>query len=199
MIRYLIHRPTTDGKYYAVIAGLSTDAKPTASLITGSRFVEADTGARYMFDESAGQWNETDSPDQIDAAVQAWLDDHPEATTTVQDGSITKAKLHDDLADEIEQNTADVGELKSAIAQDAIDNLLQVENIFGTTQSIVFDSAGNVQSITHKDGNNNTVRTDVFTFAANSITETRTLSTGESLTIVTNTTTLQTIVTYAAA
>ena len=115
MIRYLIHRPTTDGKYYAVIAGLSTDAKPTASLITGSRFVAADTGARYMFDESAGQWNETDSPDQIDAAVQAWLDDHPEATTTVQDGSITKAKLHDDLADEIEQNTADVGVLKSAL------------------------------------------------------------------------------------
>jgi hypothetical protein len=89
--------------------------------------------------------------------------------------------------------------LKSAIAQDAIDNLLQVENIFGTTQSIIFDSAGNVQSITHKDGSNNTVRTDVFTFAANSITETRTLSTGESLTIVTNLTTLETTTTYAAA
>lgn len=90
-------------------------------------------------------------------------------------------------------------DLKSAIAQDAIDNLLQVENIFGTTQSIVFDSAGNVQSITHKDGNNNTVRTDAFTFAANSITETRTLSTGESLTIVTNLTTLETTTTYSAA
>ena len=92
-----------------------------------------------------------------------------------------------------------VGELKSALDQDAIDNLLQVENIFGTTQSIVFDSSGNVQSITHKDGSNNTVRTDVFTFVANSITETRTLSTGESLTIVTNLTTLETTITYAAA
>ena len=93
----------------------------------------------------------------------------------------------------------ELSELKSAIAQDAIDNLLQVENIFGTTQSIVFDSADNVQSITHKDGSNNTVRTDAFTFAANSITEVRTLNTGETLTIVTNTTTLVTTVTYAAA
>ena len=93
----------------------------------------------------------------------------------------------------------DIRDLKSAIDQDAIDNLLQVENIFGTTQSIVFDSAGNVQSITHKDGSNNTVRTDVFTFAANSIMETRTILTGESLTIVTNLTTLETTITYAAA
>jgi len=55
-------------------------------------------------------------PATIKASVEDWLDDHPEATTTVEDGSITKAKLHDDLADEIEQNTTDVGVLKSAIA-----------------------------------------------------------------------------------
>ena len=76
---------------------------------------------------------------------------------------------------------------------------LQAEEIPGTTQTIAFDSSGNVQSITHKDGSNNTIRTDAFTFAANSITEVRTLSTGESLTIATNTTTLSTTVTYAAA
>lgn len=33
------------------------------------------------------------SPEVIEAAVSDWLDDHPEATTTVEDGSITKAKL----------------------------------------------------------------------------------------------------------
>ena len=32
-------------------------------------------------------------PEQIAAAVSAWLDEHPEATTTVADGSITMAKL----------------------------------------------------------------------------------------------------------
>ena len=31
--------------------------------------------------------------EDVTNAVDAWLDDHPEATTTVQDGSITNAKL----------------------------------------------------------------------------------------------------------
>lgn len=35
---------------------------------------------------------------EITAAVDAWLDDHPEATTTVEDGSITEAKLASALA-----------------------------------------------------------------------------------------------------
>jgi hypothetical protein len=39
---------------------------------------------------------------QVESAVDDWLDDHPEATTTVQDGSISKAKLTEALADEIE-------------------------------------------------------------------------------------------------
>lgn len=33
-------------------------------------------------------------PTVIEESVSDWLDDHPEATTTVEDGSITKAKLH---------------------------------------------------------------------------------------------------------
>lgn len=33
------------------------------------------------------------SDEQVAEAIDAWLDDHPEATTTVQDGSITNAKL----------------------------------------------------------------------------------------------------------
>lgn len=45
-------------------------------------------------------------PAVIEEAVQDWLDDHPEATTTVQDGSITEAKLAQDvLADLAEIDT----------------------------------------------------------------------------------------------
>lgn len=33
---------------------------------------------------------------QAEAVITAWLDEHPEATTTVQDGSITNVKIHDD-------------------------------------------------------------------------------------------------------
>lgn len=36
---------------------------------------------------------------QTAAAVSDWLDDHPEATTTVEDGSVTLAKLHSDVID----------------------------------------------------------------------------------------------------
>ena len=76
-------------------------------------------------------------------------------------------------------------------------NKLQMEYIPGTSQTFTY-SNGNIQSVTHKDGNNITVRTDVFTFGTNTITEVRTLNTGKTLTISTNTQTLVTTVTYAA-
>jgi seryl-tRNA synthetase len=85
----------------------------------------------------------------------------------------------------------DVQDLKSATSlhDDEIDN---------TVQTITFASDGSVQKIEHK-RNNVIIRTDTFTFATNMITEVRTLNTGETLTIATNLTTLETTVTYAAA
>lgn len=79
-----------------------------------------------------------------------------------------------------------------------LDNPLFREELPGTTQTITFGADGNVQSIVHKSGNT-AIRTDAFTFGANTITETRTLNTGESLTIATNLSTLETTVTYTAA
>lgn len=38
---------------------------------------------------------------EVVSAVNAWLDDHPEATTTVQDGSITLAKLASDIHNDV--------------------------------------------------------------------------------------------------
>ena len=75
---------------------------------------------------------------------------------------------------------------------------LMADMLPGTTQEITFGADGNVQKITHKAGST-TEREDVFTFAANTITETRTLDTGDVLTIVTNTETLATSVTVTAA
>ena len=47
------------------------------------------------------EWANVGTPtdEQTAEAVSDWLDEHPEATTTVQDGSITVAKLHPDLVD----------------------------------------------------------------------------------------------------
>ena len=39
--------------------------------------------------------NERVGDEILEGKINDWLDDHPEATTTVQDGSITEAKLHD--------------------------------------------------------------------------------------------------------
>ena len=49
-------------------------------------------------------------PADIKQSVEDWLDDHPEATTTVEDGAITKAKLNASLQGTVD----DVDELKSA-------------------------------------------------------------------------------------
>ncbi len=40
---------------------------------------------------------ELDGGGDIEGAVQSWLDEHPEATTTVEDNSITMAKLNSDV------------------------------------------------------------------------------------------------------
>lgn len=39
----------------------------------------------------------TVDPAAIEDSVFNWLDDHPEATTTVQDGAITESKLNTNL------------------------------------------------------------------------------------------------------
>ena len=80
----------------------------------------------------------------------------------------------------------------------SVEMLLHMDEINDTVQSIVFDSVGNVSTITHV-RNNVMIRKDEFAFGDGTITEVRTLNTGETLTIVTNTTTLVTTVTYAAA
>lgn len=76
---------------------------------------------------------------------------------------------------------------------------LTSEEIPNTTQELAFDGNGNISSITHIGSSNNTIRTDLFTFGESTITEVRTLYTGDVLTIVTNTSTLQTTVTFTGA
>jgi len=76
----------------------------------------------------------------------------------------------------------------------AADLLIQ-EEIPGTTQRYDFEEDGTIKKIEHIQ-DNQTIRTDTFTFDENVITEVRTLHTGESLTIVTNTETMETTTTY---
>lgn len=77
------------------------------------------------------------------------------------------------------------------------DLTLLSDEIPDTVQTYAF-SGGSVSRVTHS-RNGTAIRTDVFTYGSSTITEVRTLSTGESLTIITNLTTLETSVTYVAA
>jgi hypothetical protein len=51
-----------------------------------------------------------DSSDaKIQGFIEDWLDEHPEATTTIQDGSVTEEKLHPDLQEKMNSVHVDMG------------------------------------------------------------------------------------------
>lgn len=79
-------------------------------------------------------------------------------------------------------------ELKSAITQEQIEELLLRDELPGTSKTVTFDSNDNPASITHT-ANGSTVRTDVFTWGENTVTEVRTAS-DKRITITTDLTTL---------
>ena len=58
MIRTLVQKPFTDGLNLVKLAGLSTDDKPTTGIVTGSEYLEVDTGDVYAFAEGESPaWN----------------------------------------------------------------------------------------------------------------------------------------------
>lgn len=96
-------------------------------------------------------------------------------------------------------NAKDAANAAAAAANTVVENEGKFEKLHGaeidnTTQTIVFGSDGSVSQILHKSGST-TIRTDAFTITDTTITETRTLNTGEKLTITTTLATLATTVT----
>lgn len=81
------------------LQGCAPDAKAV-----GDRLSAIEETANHA-DELATTLNEGGlelKDDVITGQVDTWLDDHPEATTTVQDGAITKAKINTAFLPEIE-------------------------------------------------------------------------------------------------
>lgn len=58
MVRILVEQLFDGDKKYIEATGLSTDTKPETNIITGSVFVEVDTGKPYLYDEVSGDWYE---------------------------------------------------------------------------------------------------------------------------------------------
>ena len=96
-----------------------------------------------------------------------------------------------EIAAEIVQTTGD-SETAVMSQKATTTNIHLLNAIKGTTQTVTFNSNGTVQTVTHKDSSGKTLRTDSFTYGTDTITETRTLASGETLTITTNTKTLTT-------
>lgn len=57
LVRYFDVDPTT-GAVNRLIEGYcdSTETKPTANIVDGSKIVETDTGDLYLFSENSGAW-----------------------------------------------------------------------------------------------------------------------------------------------
>lgn len=96
------------------ISGKAADAKATGDEIRSIKPAVDGTAGQLLRTNGDGttQWVSQGLPtDQQTAdAVSDWLDDHPEATTTVQDGSITEAKLNSALIEAIVPVFEDDGE-----------------------------------------------------------------------------------------
>ena len=109
-----------------------------------------------------------------DGDPTALIDD----TSTAQNRTWSAKKL-----DEEKQS------LKTQIVNGTIEENLLRSELPGTAVAVTFDSNDNPATITHSK-NNVTIRTDVFTWGTDSVTEVRTLATGKKITIVTNLVTL---------
>ena len=91
---------TINGDSYTVKNG-SNGQSPTVSvtdITNGHRIIVTDADGVKSFDVLNGE-NGTATNEQ----VAAWLDDHPEATTTVQDGAVSSAKLSSTVNEQIAQ------------------------------------------------------------------------------------------------
>lgn len=68
----------------------------------------------------------------IDEAIDEWMDEHPEATTTVQDGAITIPKLNNDVLTGLNKRVLYVsafnGDNDNEVLQNAIDTALSMES-----------------------------------------------------------------------
>ena len=108
----------------AALTAIAQEYDSTDTYAVGDYCVYNDTLYKCSTEISAAEeWNENhwtatsvmaevnNYSENIENVVTAWLDEHPEATTTVVDGSITKAKLDSNLKEMVD----DVAELKSAI------------------------------------------------------------------------------------
>lgn len=120
------------------------------------------------------------------------LDNKPSIAGVTLSGNKTLEDLGIAADDDLDNLAGEVSDVKNAIhGVNDIDNLL-IGELPGTTQTVTFDANDNPATITHSK-NGTTVRTDVFTWGTDTVTEVRTAY-GKYITITTDLTTLQSVI-----
>ena len=91
---------------------LSSDAVAAMPTMSSATRGVAKVGAGLAMN---GDALELDGSGDIETAVQSWLDAHPEASTTVEDGSITTSKLADGAVTDYKLNSPNMRGIDEAI------------------------------------------------------------------------------------
>lgn len=103
--KYLTENPVKPGATVEQAAQIEQNKKDISSLSEDkiNKPSAADDGKIPRAKKGEVEWVEAGQPtdNQTYDAVTKWLDKHPEATTTVQDGAITKSKMHNTFLESI--------------------------------------------------------------------------------------------------
>lgn len=99
----------------------------------------ADDGKIPRAKEGGVEWVEVGQPtdDQTDSAVAKWLNDHPEATTTVQDGVIEEQKISAGFLPLIKNNYV-TPEMFGAIGDGKHDDTLAIQSSIDSGKNVIF-------------------------------------------------------------
>ena len=134
------------------VNGDAADAGATGALIVNAMnqvaegfndaiedYYEAHSDGQMWVDSNNGVHVSAVTPDadeEIQTYVEDWLDDHPEATTTVEDGSITVGKLHPSLKKEVSR-VVDTFEDLYDTTEDEV-TVLEDNSYYGSGQTVTF-------------------------------------------------------------
>ena len=100
--------------------GISNIAKTGTDGLVDTYTITMTDGTTYTFTVTNGDASDA----EIQGFIDDWLDEHPEATTTVQDGAVTMAKLAPDVVAKFDDKaTSNTG--KSALMVD--DEIINIE------------------------------------------------------------------------